>query len=98
MGFDAFVSFVQKIESSTSFKVQDHISTDTAFALIEKISQLAIVIHFIEGLYVMYLCSKLKLKFSNTLSWFFMTFIAGLPMTQRVMNFVKIQNESKKHD
>ena len=91
MGFDTFVRNLESIESHTSINVH-------LFNVISKFARLAITLHALEGLYVVYLCSKLKLKISNIAFWFVMTFISGLPMTTKVMRFAQVQNESKKHD
>ena len=98
MGFDTFVRDLQSIETYTSIKVQDFVSIESLFNIISKLAQLGIILHALEGFYVVYLCSKLKLKISNTVLWFVVTFVSGVPMTMKVMKFSQIQDKSKKHD
>lgn len=39
----------------------------------------AIIIHFIEGFYALYLCRKLKYSLNCTMKWFVQTVILGFP-------------------
>mmetsp|Transcript_16874 Transcript_16874/g.24722 ORF Transcript_16874/g.24722 Transcript_16874/m.24722 type:complete len:214 (-) Transcript_16874:154-795(-) len=56
----------------------------------------AIGIHFLEALFVVYLCrTNLKLKLGATLKWFVLVCCAGYPMTSRVTALVKVDYESK---
>lgn len=54
------------------------------------------VAHMLEAFYVVYLCKqKLKLKTPATLSWYILVALAGYPMTSKVLDFVKVCNDSK---
>jgi len=98
MGLDAFSSDIEN-RAPEFFKDMIHFlfgSVESLFRGVQVSFKFAVLAHFLEACYAAYLCkNSLKMNLKGVLSWFCVVTMVGYPMTSKVLNFVKVQNQMK---
>ena len=95
LGVDAFVQRIEHMENEVfQFLLQKSFGSAIHLGNAIRISwYFAIIAHTLEAIYVAHIClSVLKLKFTATLAWFYLTCLVGFPSTVRVLTLSHYQN------